>query len=216
MQKVIALIKKDLTVDWRQQNPISGILLYLASTIFTSFMAFKGFISIEVWNALFWTIILFTAITAISKSFVQEERRSLYYFFLVKPNDLVISKLIYSFLYLMALSFLSLAIFSVLFGNPITNYLLFTFNLLLGCLGLSSAFTMISAIAFKASNRSIMMAVLGFPVIIPVLVLTISNSAKILDHTIWSQIQGNMLTLISVDVIIIALTFVLFPFIWRS
>ena len=179
-------------------------------------MAFKGFITVEVWNALFWIIILFTAITAISKSFAQEERRSLYYFFLVRPHDMIISKLTYSFLYLIALAVLSLIMFTVLFGNPIVNYPLFIFNLLLGCLGLSSAFTMISAIAFKASNRSIMMAVLGFPVIIPVLILTISNSAKILDQTIWSQIQGNMLALISVDVIIIALTFILFPFIWRS
>ena len=81
VNKVVQLIKKDLLIDWRQQNPISGILLYLASTIFTSFMAFKGFLSIEVWNALFWIIMLFTSITAISKSFIQEERRSLYYFF---------------------------------------------------------------------------------------------------------------------------------------
>ncbi len=213
---MIELIKKDLIVDWRQQNPISGILLYLASTIFTSYMAFRGFISIEVWNALFWIIILFTAITAISKSFMQEERRSLYYFFLVKPQLLITAKLIYSFIYLLALAILSLLIFSILFGNPISDYLFFVFNLGLGCLGLSSAFTMISAISFKASNRSIIMAVLGFPVIIPVLILSISNSAKILDQTIWAQVQGNMLTLVSIDVIIIALAFILFPFIWKS
>lgn len=216
MKKVTQLIKKDFTVDWRQQNPISGILLYLASTIFASYMAFKGFLSIEVWNALFWIILLFTSINAISKSFIQEERRNLYYFFLAKPFDIILAKLIYSFAYLLAIAILSLVIFSVLFGNPITNLSLFLSNLIIGCLGLSSAFTMVSAIAFNASNRSIMMAVLGFPVIIPVLILSISNSAKILDGNIWMQIQGNMLTLISVDVIIIALSFVLFPFTWKS
>lgn len=179
-------------------------------------MAFKGFLSIEVWNALFWIILLFTAITAISKSFIQEERRSLYYFFLIKPSDLILSKLLYSFIYFLLLTLISLLIFTVLFGNPINNYSLFLINLALGCLGLSSAFTMISAISFKTTNRSIMMAILGFPVIIPVLLLSIANSSKILDGYIWTQIQGNMLTLISVDVIIIALTFILFPFIWRS
>ncbi|MFK7952152.1 MAG: ABC transporter permease, partial [Ekhidna sp.] len=75
MQKILQLIKKDLVVDWRQQNPISGIVLYLASTIFASFMAFQGFVNVEVWNALFWVILLFTSINAISKSFIQEERR---------------------------------------------------------------------------------------------------------------------------------------------
>ena len=179
-------------------------------------MAFRGFLSTEVWNALFWIILLFTAITAISKSFIQEERRSLYYYFLMKPRDLINSKLIYSFLYLLVIALLSLLIFTVLFGNPIINYSLYTINLLFGCLGLSSAFTMISAISFKTSNRSVMMAVLGFPIIIPVLLLSIGNSSKILDGFIWVQLQGNMLALISIDVIIIALTFVLFPFIWKS
>lgn len=216
MQRIISLIKKDLIVDWRQQNPISGIILYLASTIFASYIAFSGFVSIEVWNALFWIILLFTSINAISKSFIQEERRTHYYFFLSKPSEIIIAKLVYSFLYLLTLAIISLVIYSVLLGNPINNYQLFVPNMILGCLGLSSAFTMVSAIAFRTSNRSIMMAVLGFPVIIPVLLLSISNSSKILGGYIWMQIQGNMFTLLSVDVIIIALTFILFPFIWKS
>ncbi|WP_420576941.1 heme exporter protein CcmB [Ekhidna sp.] len=216
MRRVMALIKKDFFVDWRQQNPISGILLYLASTIFATYMAFKGFVSMEVWNALFWIILLFTAINAISKSFIQEERRTHYYFFLCRPAEIIQAKLIYSFLYLTGIAFISLIIYVVLMGNPIINYPLFILNLFLGCLGLSSAFTMVSSIAFRSTNRSIMMAVLGFPVIIPVLILAISNSFKILDSYVFTQIQGNIITLFSVDVIIIALTFVLFPFTWKS
>lgn len=216
VKRVVQLIKKDLIVDWRQQNPITGILLYLGSTIFAAFMAFQGFVSLEVWNALFWIILLFTAINAISKSFIQEERRAHYYFFLSKPSEIIWGKLIYSLLYLVAIAIISVIIYSILLGNPIANYSLFSLNLFLGCLGLSSAFTMISAIAFRTSNRSIMMAVLGFPVILPILILSISNSFKILDGYIWLQVQGNMVTLFSVDVIIIALTFILFPFIWKS
>jgi len=214
--KIVQLIKKDLIVDWRQQNPISGILLYLASTILTAYLAFGGFISTEIWNALFWIILLFTSISAISKSFIQEERRSHYYFFLCQPSEIILGKLIYSFLYLLALSIIALVIYVLLLGNPIPDYLLFISNLILGIIGLSGAFTMVSAISFRTSNRSIMMAVLGFPIIIPVLILSINNSAKILDGFIWFQIQGNMFSLLSVDVIIIALAFVLFPFIWKS
>jgi len=179
-------------------------------------MAFEGFVSVQVWNALFWIILLFTSINGISKSFIQEERRTHYYFFLSKPFEIIFAKLIYSFLYLMSIGFIALLVYVILLGNPIINYPLFILNLLLGCLGLSSAFTMVSSIAFRSSNRSIMMAVLGFPVIIPVLVLSINNSFKILDSYVFEQIQGNLITLFSVDVIIIALTFVLFPFTWKS
>ncbi len=216
VQRVVELVKKDLIVDWRQQNPITGILLYLASTIFATYMAFKGFVSVEVWNALFWIILLFTAINGISKSFIQEERRSHYYFFLCKPFEIILAKLIYSFTYLVAIAIISLIIYTTLLGNPITNFGLFLINLILGCIGLSATFTMVSSIAFRSSNRSIMMAVLGFPVVIPVLILAISNSYKILDSYVFTQIQGNLTALFSVDVIIIALTFVLFPFTWKS
>lgn len=179
-------------------------------------MAFKGYVSIEVWNALFWIILLFTSINAISKSFIQEERRMHYYFFLCPPMAIILAKLIYSFLYLLVVSCVSLAIYALLLGNPIVNYGLFFLNMILGCIGLSAAFTMVSSIAARTNNRSIMMAVLGFPIIIPVLILSISNSYKILDSYIFSQIQGNLAALFSVDVIIIALTFVLFPFTWKS
>lgn len=216
MKQILQLIKKDVFVDWRQQHPISGILLYLVSTIFASYMAFEGIMPHQVWNAIFWLIMLFAAINAMAKSFIQEDRRNMYYFFLATPDKIMTAKLIYSFVYLTILSLLSLWSYSILFGNIVSDVFFFGINLLLGCLGLSSSFTMVSAIAFKTNNQAVMMAILGFPVIMPVLVLSIGNSNKILEGKIWMQIRGDMLTLLSVDIIIIVLAFVLFPFAWRS
>ncbi len=214
--RLFYLIKKDLLIDWRQQSPITGILLYLSATIFSSYMAFGGFISGTVWNALFWIILLFTAVNAISKSFLQEERRTHYYFFLCKPSEIILSKLIYSCLYLTVIAGLALVIYVTLLGNPLSRMGLYMLNLLLGCIGLGATFTMISSISVRAANRSVLMAVLGFPVIIPVLILSISNSNKILEGYIFMQIQGNLLSLVSLDVIIIALAYILFPFTWKS
>lgn len=214
--KFLQLVKKDFLIDWRQQSPFTGILLYLSATIFTSYIAFGGFINVRVWNALFWIILLFTTVNAISKSFSQEDRRTHYYFFLCKPSEILLSKLLYSFLYLTGIAGIALVIYTLLLGSQNLNFGLYLINLLLGCVGLSSAFTMISAISLKASNRSVLMAVLGFPVVIPVLILAIGNSNKILDGFLWMQIQGNVISLLSVDVIIIALSFVLFPFTWKS
>jgi len=216
VDQIFQLIRKDFIIDWRRQAPITGILLYLAATVFTTYMAFQGVVSLEVWNALFWIVILFTGINAVSKSFIQEERRTHYLFFTCKPAHIIIAKLTYSCLYLQGVTFLSIFIFGIFFGNPIPNYLLFILNTFSGVLGISSAFTMVSAIAFRTNNRPIMMAVLGFPVVIPVLVLSINNSYRILDGFIWLQIRGNILALFSVDVIIIALTCILFPFTWKN
>lgn len=216
MKGVIALILKDLKVDWRNRYPVFGILLYLATLTITSYLSFSGFIKTEVWNALFWLIILFISINAIARSFIQEDNRSLYYYFVARPGDIIAAKLVYYFAYQVALVLVALLLFSILLGFPGGDMTLFFLNLVLGTLGLSAAFTMVSSIASRTGNNSVMMAILGFPVIIPVLILSISNSQKILLGGGWEDISVNLWTLASVNVIIIALSFILFPFTWKS
>jgi heme exporter protein B len=216
LKKVVALIKKDLVLDWREQNSFAAIVLYLVSTLFISYLSLAGFIEIRVWNGLFWIILLFTSLNAVSKSFIQEERRISYYYFLCKPNHIISSKLIYSFGYLMVLSAIFLFMYLLLMGNEVSNWPLFTLNLFLSIVGLSSAFTMISAISFRSTNRFILMAILGFPIIIPVLLISLKNSIRILEGFVLIQIQGNLISLFCLDVIIIALAFTLFPLVWKS
>ncbi|MFT6866708.1 MAG: heme exporter protein B [Cyclobacteriaceae bacterium] len=217
MQKqVIALILKDLQVDWRNKYPVAGLLLYIVVLVIIAYLSFANFILPEVWNALFWIILLFTSVNAIAKSFIQEDDRSMYYFFTAKPIAIILGKLIYHFIYQLALVLVAYFFFSLFLGAATGNLGLFTLNLLVGSVGLSSAFTLISALASKTNNQSIMMAILGFPVIIPVLILAITNSKMIILGGGWADISINFITLISVNMIIIALTFILFPFTWKS
>ena len=212
---VIELIIKEIKTDWRNKYPVLGILLYLTSIIVISYMSFISFISSEVWNAIFWLIMLFTSVNAIAKSFVQEENRSLYYYFLVSPNKIIASKLIYSNFYQLILVILTFLIFGIFLGFPKIE-VWFLINLILGSIGLASAFTMVSALASKAENSSMLMAILGFPIIIPILLLATSNSKKLLLGASFGDVSSNILTLLSVNIIIIALSFILFPFTWKS
>ena len=212
---VIELIIKEIKTDWRNKYPVLGILLYLTSIIVISYMSFISFISSEVWNAIFWLIMLFTSVNAIAKSFVQEENRSLYYYFLVSPNKIIASKLIYSNFYQLILVILTFLIFGIFLGFPKIE-VWFLINLILGSIGLASAFTMVSALASKAENSSMLMAILGFPIIIPILLLATSNSKKLLLGASFGDVSSNLLTLLSVNIIIIALSFILFPFTWKS
>ncbi|MFY0605768.1 MAG: heme exporter protein CcmB [Cyclobacteriaceae bacterium] len=210
------LIYKDFQLDWRSKYPIAGMFLYVITLIITSYLSFTGFIEPKTWNALFWLILLFISINAVAKSFSQEEDRSLYYFHLIKPQFIITAKLLYYSLYQLVLVAIALIIYSVFLGFPSSNAELFILNLFLGSMGLSCAFTMISSISSKTNNNSVMMAILGFPVIIPILILAISNSKKIILGASWPDINGNVITLLSVNVIIIALSYLLFPFTWKS
>ena len=215
MAQIKWLIYKDFKIDWRSKYPVVGLLLYVISLILTCYFAFTGFVQTETWNALFWVILLFVSINAIARSFLQEQDRTRYYFHIAKPETLIAAKLIYFGIYQLVLAGLGVFIFSVFMGTQSLSSG-FYLNLVLGSLGLSSAFTMISSISSKTNNQSVMMAILGFPVIIPILVLAVPNSRILLLGGGIDDISGNLIGLFSVIVIIIAAIYILFPYTWKS
>jgi heme exporter protein B len=101
-------------------------------------------------------------------------------------------------------------------GFPVENPSLFLVNLLAGASGLSVCFTLIASIAAKSDNGSHLMPILAFPVIIPVLLLAVTNSRKIVFGASLEEISGNLLVLVCFNVIIIALSFILFPYSWKN
>ena len=218
MQSFWVLLKKEFLIDFRQKYPIAGIVLYIFATIYISYLTFQGIISPVTWNSIFWVVLLFSFITGLAKSFVAEEKRSMYYYLLIPSNQLIYGKLVYYAFYGLFLVFSIGLLFNIFlpFPSNTANIPLFLINLLLGTVGLSASLTMISAIASKTSNASTLMAVLGFPVVIPVLLLAVTNSRKILLGAELESIQGSLIYLVSLIVIIIAVSFILFPYSSRN
>lgn len=216
MNEIIELIKKDVRIDLRQKYPIAGIVLYIFATIYISYLAFQSIINPSTWNALFWVILLFASITGISKSFIQEENRSLYYYFLAKPHKIFLSKLIYNHIYEGLLILISIFLFQVFLGVPVKSFGWFIILVLIGGSGIASSFTLVSSLASKSENQSTMMAVLGFPVIIPVMVLSVVTTRKLVLGATWEDISGNTITLLAVDAIIVTVGYLLFPYSWKN
>lgn len=217
---IITLIKKEFLAEWRQRYALNGIILYLVSTIFVCYMSFNlksGVIQPVTWNALFWIIILFTATNAVAKSFIQEsEGRLLYYYSLVKPEVFILSKTIYYGLLMMTMSLVGLFFYSFIMGNPVEDLSFFILIVILGSLGLSSGLTMISAIASKAPNSHTLVAILSFPVLIPLLLIVIKLSKNALDGIERASSLDELTTLIAINAITFAVSYLLFPYLWRS
>ena len=218
--EIKTLLWKELVLEWRHKYAINGILLYTLSTIFICYMSFNVLnagLNSFTWNALFWIITLFSATTAIAKSFIQEnQNRQLYYYTLVSPEGIILSKIIYNTGLLVVLAFVGLALFSLVLGNPVQDLLLFVVNLLLTTLGFSITLTLISGIAAKAENNGMLMAVLSFPVIIPILLMAIKISKNAIDGIARSESLNELLTLGAVNLIMGSLAYMLFPYLWRS
>ena len=212
---IYTLIKKDLLLEVRQQYSFYGILLYIIATIFVLYMTIRE-PEAKVWNGLFWVIQLFICINAVAKSFLQETRgRMLYFYSIVNPRDFILAKLVFNSVLMLLMSFLSILLFSLFLGNPVQKVFPFIGLVLLGGWSLSLVFTFLSAIAAKAQQNAAIMAILGFPIIIQQLMLLMQ-----LANTVFSDKMGiaysTLLLIVALDVLVVMLAVILFPFLWKD
>lgn len=215
LRPIYALFKKDVLLEIRQQYTFYGILLYIGATIFVLYMAIDAPES-KVWNGLFWVIQLFICINAVAKSFLQESSgRMLYYYSIASPRDFVLAKLLFNSLLMLVMSALSLGLFALFLGNPVQKGGTFIGLVLLGGWGLSLVFTFLAAIAAKARQNAAIMAILGFPIIIPQLILLMQLSRAAFNDSLTVPYQ-NVLLLVALNIMVILLAVILFPFLWKD
>ncbi|TCD00892.1 heme exporter protein CcmB [Pedobacter psychroterrae] len=216
LHQVKYLVKKELVLEWRSKYAINGVLLYVVSTVFVCFLSFVSVIPVT-WNALFWIIMLFASINAVSKGFLQESKgRQLYIYTLASPLALIISKTIYNVMLMMVLTVIALAFYMLVFDYVPQDLGLYIVATILGSLSFSTIFTMVSAIASKAGNGGMLMAILSFPVIIPVLIVLIKLTKNAVDGLDRSVSLDEIGLLLIINGLVAGVTLLLFPYLWRD
>ena len=191
------------------------MVLYVASTIFVLYLA-MGQPEAVVWKGLFWMIQLFICVNAVAKSFLQEGRgRLLYFYSIAGARDFILAKLLFNALLMLLMSLVSLAIFLFMLGAPLSNVWTFLFLSGLGGISLSLVFSFLAAIAARAQQSAALMAILGFPLIIPQLML-LNRISNIAFDTVQGGAGGMLLLLGGLDLMVVALAIILFPFLWKD
>jgi len=220
LEKIKELLKKEFTLELRRKSVFSGLALYLFSTVFVYYLTFnlrQNLISPLVWSALFWVTILFSSINTIAKSFIGEKRgQELYFYSLVSPESIVLSKLIYNFLLCLVLAMTGLGLFVLFLSNPIETILPFILTIVLTSWGFAASLTLLSGIASKANNSHVVMTVLSFPIVISILLLSIKITKNCIDGLEASTNYDELLTLLAINCLVTAASYLLFPYIWRT
>ncbi len=215
MQAIVDLLKKDLKLELRQQYSLYGLLLYIASTLFLLFMTLDAPES-TVWNGLFWITQLFICINAVAKGFLQESKgRMLYYYSIASPTQFILAKLIYNGILISFLSGVSLLFYLLLMGNPLDKLNAFIFISIVGGISLSLVFGFLSAIAARAQQNAAIIAILGFPIIIPQIVLLVRISSAAFSPLLYIS-TPTILLLVAMDALVVLLSVILFPYLWKD
>lgn len=215
-KKIFSLLYKDILLEWRQKHTFYGVLLYVGSTVFVIYMM-SGQPESKIWNSLFWITQLFVAVNSVAKSFLQEHSdRFRYYYTLVPPTSFLIAKFIYSTALMLIVSTITLLLFSIMLGMPIIQTTVFIGVSAVGSLTLGITFTFLSAVAARAQNNAALIAILGFPLVTPILMILSKLAVKAIIPVYQPGWWKLLLVLSSFDILVIILGIILFPFLWQE
>lgn len=217
-QEIKALFLKDVQLELKQKYSINSIILYVFSTVFVAYLSFQGNIEPRSWNVMFWIILLFAAVNATTKSFVQERpSRHIYYYTLAAPQSVILSKIFYNSLMMIIIAVITFIIFQLFLGNMIVGNLLFFVSLLLGSLGFASTLTMVAGIASRSENNFALMAILSFPLMLPFLLSLMKLSDMALKSAEFNPAAWQLLGVVfGLNIIVIMLSYLLFPYLWKD
>jgi heme exporter protein B len=220
--KAFSLFKFEFQNEMRNRLSFLSIGLYIFSVTYLLYFLMNSqgaLVRLEVkfWNIMFWIVILFSVIQNCISQFSKEgQGLYFYYYTLIKPEYFIIGKILYGIIYSIVLNLLVFGTFSIWFGSPVENMKLFLGAMILSSISFSILFTLTTAISRGLQNNSVLTAILGFPLSIPLITLV----AKIAREAFFSlpsdQFAINLSILLGFDVILLVLSVILYPYIWRE
>jgi heme exporter protein B len=216
LERIYYLILKDFKTEYREKYAISGLLLYVVVLVFTVFISFIE-MEARTWVTLLWLLILFFSINGAMHSSARESSvRHLYYYALADPIDVLGSKVLYNLIIIAVMTVLCYLGMSTISPSPVIKYKVFLPALILGLLGIACTLTLTSQLANVSGRSATLMAILSFPVLLPVLLQSIRLSMFSTIDGIGDFPSGELALLAGVDMLIIALSLWLFPYLWRK
>lgn len=214
--KFLTLLRLEWKLEFRERSSVASVLLFVVATIYLFSIAF-GSLEIRLWNATYWLIILLAATNGLSTVFKRElTYRHSYYAQLAEPLSLFFSKVVINFLYLIVVSLLGWGVLSLFFGNPVKDEVLWLTTIFASSLGFSLILCFLALIAGRVRNGPTLVALLAFPVLIPLLLTVIKLGAVSVRLIQQTSTMKDLLILGGIDLLAIGLSLFLVPLLWQD
>jgi heme exporter protein B len=154
LQQVKTLILKDIILEWRSKYAINGILLYVVSTVFVCYQAFKS-VDTATWMHYFGS--LCSSLRSMQSTKASSKKTQTGNFTIIHwsiPERIILAKVIYNMMMMTLLAIIAYFVYSTIFRNPVGDPTLYFISVILGSISFATVFTMISGISSKAGNNS--------------------------------------------------------------
>lgn len=210
LKQIITVIKKDLTLEWRNKFTFAGILIQILTATFIVYLAVPA-MNLAIQNSLFWIILVFSSLNAITKGFISESPGLQNYYAQLIPSQVIIrARLMYNFGLMVLITVLIWLFFNLLINGFEGSSVLYLITVVIAGLGLSSTFTLMSALVKSVGNAFLIIPVISLPVIIPILIVGLASSKKAIDGLAFQQVSREWLIMLALTVFSVIMTELLY------
>jgi len=183
---MLALIRKDLQIEFRTKETLASLLLLGLLTLVVLSFAFDpaSELRAEAAPGALWVAVLFAGVLGLNRSFLSERDNDCLQGLLLCPIDrgtIYLAKTIGNFVFMLAAQMVIVPIFVFFFNLPISSALGgVLLSLALGLLGLAAIGTLFAAIAVRTRAREVMLPLLIVPLVVPLFIAGVQVTAHVL------------------------------------
>jgi heme exporter protein B len=215
-----AIFAKDVQLELRARYALNALGMFVASSLLlAAFAVGREGVDPEVAAGLLWIVIVFAAAVGMGRAFVSEvERGTVLLLRLHTRGSMVYSgKLLFNALLIGVMNVLATAGFVVVLGLRVQTPGLLLAALFLGALGLAGATTLLSAIIARTAGGGPMLAVLAFPLLVPLLLSVVRATQRALlapPVEAWAAATDDLVALFAYAGAVITASVLLFDYVW--
>jgi heme exporter protein B len=216
---VAALLRKELLVELRTLESVPGMSLFAVTTyVVFHFALNRSEVDGDLAAGILWVTLLFAAILGVNRLFVADADQGGFDGFLLAPVDrtaLLLAKAVTLLAYLVVLELVAVPAFGLLLLGPSLGHALPALLgvLALGDLGVVAVGTLVAALAVRTRARDLLGALLGLPLLVPVVIGAARASSPLLAYGRHGGPAARwLLTLGLYDLVFGLIAFALFDF----
>jgi len=212
---ILRNLRKDLLVEFRSRFALNVSASFAAIvTIAISLTAGGVPFPVNVQAILLWIIIFFSAMNGLSHIFVREEDQGTALFLrtAVDADSVFVSKFIFNQAFMAVILAVVTPLYLFFLQVRVVHAAHFILAIAAGGFSIAAATTILAAMVAKAGGKGSLFTIISFPILLPVLWISISSTSAALNAP--PPAGGNLLFLLAFSGFISVISFLLFRSVW--
>ncbi len=220
VRQILAVFTKEMRSELKTRFALNAALMFVLTTVLMiAFSTKEERLSASVAAGLLWVILFFSAMTGLAKSFVSEEERGTALLLRLSTQSTAVyfGKLLYNIVLTLVLYAIGVLFFFLFMaGTSIQTHSIFWAVFVLGSVATAGATTLISAIIARAHSKNALFSVLSFPLVLPLVLTGVETTTMALAGATFESAQSNLQLIGSYVVVLVAVSTMLFDFVWKD